>query len=457
MAHDLRTYLATNGDLVLRLRRPVDLEHVSDLICQARRPVLFEAIAGYPGWRICDLLFRDRLAQSRVLGTTPDRVLPELARRLALPPRPPRVVDGGPVKERVVAADRIDLRALPGFRHGAKDPARALIAMMVCSDPETGQVNFSFTRVSPLDARRATFLIGSSPHMRAILARHEAAGRAMPVAFVIGTHPAYEIMASYSVPTHLERFGELEIVGNLIDETVELVACESVPLHVPAHAELVIEGEVRPGERAADGPGPSQYLYYHPGASEQPVFTATALTSRREPILRQHDTLLYTDHQTLLALPHEAILYERLRELDLRLHDVQYVPWGGTLACVVKLTPEYDGQVRDALLMVLGQRWPNAKLALAVDDDIDLEDPADLFWSLATRVDPERDVHIVPAARGHPADPGARPVPNAPRRAMTGKWAIDAAKPPLNRAAERACFERALPPRRGEVRIEDYV
>jgi UbiD family decarboxylase len=397
------------------------------------------------------------LAQSRVLGTTPERVLPELARRLALPPRDPRVVDRAPVKERKVGADGLDLRALPAFRHGAKDPAPTLIAMVICADPESGRANFSFSRVTPLDARRATFLIGSSPHMRGILARYEAAARPMPIAFVVGTHPAYEIMASYSVPTHLEKFGELELVGNLIDETVELVACETVPLAVPAHAELVIEGEVRPGERAPEGPGPSQYLYYHPGVSEQPIVTATAMTHRAGPILRQHDTLLYTDHQTLLALPHEAILYERLRELDLKLHDVQYVPWGGTLACVVKLTPEYDGQVRDALLMVLGQRWPNAKMALAVDDDIDIEDPTDLFWSLSTRVDPARDVHIVPEMRGHPADPGARPVPGAPRRATTGKWAIDATKPPLNRPDDRARFERALPPRRGEARIEDYL
>jgi 2,5-furandicarboxylate decarboxylase 1 len=457
MPQDLRSYLAENRDLVLRLTKPVAVEHVSDLICQSRRPILFESIQEHPGWRLCDLLFRDRLAQSRVLKTAPDRVLPELARRLALPPRPPRPVNGGPVKEKRVAPGALDLRSLPAFRHGAMDPARTLIAMLVCADPETGRTNFSFTRVTPLDARRATFLIGSSPHMRAILAKHGAAGRRMPVALVVGTHPAYEIMASYSVPTHLEKFGELELVGNLIDETIELVPCETVPLSVPAHAELIIEGEVAPGDRAPEGPGPSQYLYYHPGVSQQPVMTATAMTHRADSILRQHDTLLYTDHQTLLALPHEAILYERLCELDLRLHDVQYVPWGGTLACVVKLTPEYDGQVWDALLMVLGQRWPNAKMALAVDDDIDVEDPADLFWSLATRVDAGRDVHIVPETRGHPADPGARPVPGAPRRVMTGKWAIDATKPPLNRPEERARFERALPPRRGEARIEDYV
>ncbi|MBM3486209.1 MAG: UbiD family decarboxylase [Alphaproteobacteria bacterium] len=456
-AQNLGGFLAANADLVLRLTRAVELADVSALIVEARRPVLFERIAGHPGWVICDLLFRDRRAQARVLGTTPDRVLPELARRLALPPRAPVMVDDGPVKSVRIAREAVDLRAIPAFRHGEKDPGPSLIAMMIIRDPETGRDNLSFTRIAAIDAHRATVLIGSSPHMRAILARHEAAGRPMPVALVIGTHPAYEIMASYSVPTHLEAFGELDMVANLLDAPVALVACDTIPLAVPAEAELVIEGEVRPSERAPDGPGSSQFLYYHPGAAEQPVFTATAITRRTSPVLRQHDTLLYTDHQTLIALPHEAILWQRLREHAFPLHDVQYVPWGGTLVCVVKMTPEYDGQVRDVLLMVLGQRWPNAKMALAVDDDIDIEELAELFWLISTRVDPARDVHIVPDTRGHPADPGARPLAEAPRRAITGKWLIDATKPPLSRAADRARFERALPPRHKAVRLEDYL
>lgn len=453
MASDLRSFLAEIDDLLLRIRKPVAIDHVSPLIVDARQPILFEAIEGFPGWRVCDLLFRDRTAQARVLRTTPDRVLPELARRLALPPEPPRLVAGGPVKDRTLKGGDIDLAKLPGFQHGALDRGRTIIAMVVCRDPDDGKVNLSFTRIGLLSATRGTYLIGSSPHMRSILEKYERAKERMPIAFVVGGHPGYEIMASYSVPTHLERFGELEMVSALIGETVELVPCDTVPLEVPAHAEVVIEGYVLPGERADEGPGPSQFLYYHPGVTKQPVFEASAITMRDDPIFRQHNTLLYTDHQALLALPHEAILYDRLRELGLRVHDVQYVPWGGTLACVVKATPAYDGELKDALMFVLGQRWPNAKMAVAVDDDVDLESPTDLLWSIATRVDPERDVFIAPGMRGHAADPAARPIENAPRRVLIGKWGIDATKPPLNRVRERASFERALPPHWGEVTL----
>lgn len=293
--------------------------------------------------------------------------------------------------------------------------------------------------------------------MRAILSAYEERNEPMPMAFVVGTHPSYEIMGSYSVTTHLEKFGELELVAGFIGADVEVVDCETIPLRVPAHAELVIEGHVVPGERTSEGPGPSQALYYVPGISSQPVFEATAITSRREPILRQINTLLFTDHQTLISLPHEALLYERLREHGARIHDVHYVPWGGTMSCVVKMTPEHEGQVTDILMSVLGNRWPNAKLAIAVDDDVDIESPADLHWCLSTRVDPENDVFVVRNAKGHPIDPTGRRIEGVERARLVSKWGIDATKPPLSRREERSRFQRALPLNWGTPDLRDYL
>jgi 2,5-furandicarboxylate decarboxylase 1 len=451
MPKDLRSHLNILGRSLLTVDTEVDLDYVSAFINLAKCPVLFRRIKGYPDWSVCDLFFLRREHQATVLGVSRDQLLPWLAQRLSSAPRPPGRVAAGPVKEIVIKADQVDLTALPGFQHGERDPGRTLMTMAVCRDPESGRDNFSWTRMTPLDRRRAAFFIGSSPDMRAILARYERAAEPMPLAFVMGTHPAYEIMASYSVPTHLERFGELDLVHALLGEPVEVVPCETIPLDVPAHAEIVIEGFVLPGERVDEGPGPSQALYYVPGSSRQPVFQATAVTMRDKPILRQVDTLIYTDHQTLIALPHEAILYERIREMGVKVHDVQYIPWGGTLTCVIKVTPEFDGQINDVLLFVLGSRWPNAKLVIAVDDDIDIESPEDLHWCLATRVDPARDLTIINRSRGHPIDPTARPVEGAPRARVVGKWAIDATKPPLSRPDERARFDRALPRHWGDA------
>ena len=457
MARDLRSHIAANAGLVLRVPKPVRREHLSALIVQARRPVLFERIEECPGWQVCDLLFRDRAAQAGVLGTTPDKVTEVLGARLTLPPLPTRTVSPPAHFGAVREAGAFDLRDLPIFRHGARDPLPALIVMNVCRAPDGGPANFSFTRMTPFEAGRATMLIGSSPHQRAILAQWEARGEPMPMACVIGTHPAYEIMASYSVPEHLGEFGELDLVGNLLGETVELMDCRTVPLQVPAHAELVIEGHVLPRVRRDDGPGPSQALYYLPGVTRQPVFEATLMMARAEPILRQHDTLTYSDHQPLISLPHEALMLTRLRSAGHDVLDVFYVPWGGTLACVVQMVPQTGGEARELLASVLDVRWPNCRLAIAVDADVDIGSPEDLVWSLATRVDPERDLMMLSGAKGHPIDPTARQKGSDPRDVVTNKWAIDATRPPVADPAGRARFERTEPPGRGAVSLEDYL
>ena len=212
-----------------------------------------------------------------------------------------------------------------------------------------------------------------------------------------------------------------------------------------------------PHERRDDGPGPSQALYYLPGVTQQPVFEVSAITMRHQPILRQHDTLMFSDHQPLISLPHEALMYQRMRDQGLAVHDIFYVPWGGTLACVVKMTPQSDGEVRNVLLTVLGERWPNAKLGVAIDDDTDIGSAEDLVWSVSTRVDPDSDLLIVPSAKGHPIDPTARPAAGGARNVVTGKWGIDATKPPLTRAQDRARFQRTLPPHHGAVRLADFL
>lgn len=457
MAKDLRTFLESAGANVLRVSRPVQREHLSALIVEARQPVLFEQIEGFDGWRLADLLFRDRAAQAIVLGTEPDAVLPFLAERLSRPPTAPRLITRRPGAWIDHDGGDADFGLLPGFQHGTRDPGPSLIAMVVCQGPDGGPANFSFTRISPFDAQRATYLIGSSPHMRSILDAWEARGEAMPIAFVIGTHPAYEIMASYSVPEHLERFGELDMVANLVDEQVELVACRTVPLAVPAHAEVVIEGRVASGERRDDGPGPSQALYYIPGVTRQPVVEISSISIRENPILRQHNTLMYSDHQPLLSLPHEAMLYERLTKQGFRVREVAYVPWGGTLACVVQMTPASEGEAHNALMLMLGERWPSARLAIAIDDDVDIESAEDLIWSVATRVEPTRDIFVVPSAKGHALDPTAREAAGGPRNVVTGKWAIDATGPPASDPPARARFERTVPPHAGKVRLADFL
>src|SRR6185295_3870565 len=51
------------------------------------------------------------------------------------------------------------------------------------------------------------------------------------------------------------------------------------------------------------------------------------------------------------------------------------------------------------------------KHVVIVDDDIDVHYPMDVEWAIATRVQADRDVFIVPGARAKPLDPSLPVMP----------------------------------------------
>jgi len=96
---------------------------------------------------------------------------------------------------------------------------------------------------------------------------------------------------------------------------------------------------------------------------------------------------------------------------------------------------------------VLSSPYLHPKIAIAVDEDVNIYDPRELFWAISTRVNPERDVIMIPHERIHPLDISA---PNVDRSEVTvmrvgGKMAIDATKPALWRKKERDEFARIKP------------
>ena len=158
---------------------------------------------------------------------------------------------------------------------------------------------------------------------------------------------------------------------------------------------------------------------------------------------------VFTDHQPLVSVPMEASLFRRLSEIHGRteIHDVYIPPWVTMFTVFVQMTPRWDGQARDVLLGVLSSPYLHPKIAIAVDEDVNIYDPRELFWAISTRVNPERDVITIPHERIHPLDISA---PNVDRSEVTvmrvgGKMAIDATKPPLWRKKERDEFARIKP------------
>src|SRR6476469_3064137 len=97
---------------------------------------------------------------------------------------------------------------------------------------------------------------------------------------------------------------------------------------------------------------------------------------------------------------------------------------------VKKTGPTHDGLQRNAIMASFGA-LKDLDMVIVVDDDIDIRDPADVEYALATRMEASKDIFMLPAARGHE-------YVRVSDRGMRTKLGIDATVP----FAERARFAR---------------
>jgi 2,5-furandicarboxylate decarboxylase 1 len=114
-----------------------------------------------------------------------------------------------------------------------------------------------------------------------------------------------------------------------------------------------------------------------------------------------------TEHQTLVGFPMEMAIYRHVKDVEgyIDLKDVHIPPSGGCFTVILQLTPHYEGQAKNALMAALSSPYIQPKIAVAVDEDIDIYDPSDVQWAVSTRVNPSKDVFIVDGARNYPMDP----------------------------------------------------
>ena len=452
--HDLRSYLDTNADVLTVVKKPVSIKHVGALSAQSETPILFENIVEKPGYRVLDIMLKHRHLQARALGVPQADYLKTLAYRLRQPPRGYVKVKSGPVKEVIWTGKDIDLAKLPVSQHGSNAPGPQLGCMNIMRDPETGFYNSMHALTTPLGPDTAVSLF-VTPHALEILAKYRKLGiDKVPVAYVIGTPPAYEIMTNFS-GLHLDSWGEVEMFSTIMDQDVEMTRCETIDLNVPAHAEIVIEGVIDLNTTGMADCGPNPLMYSIPRQAPQPIVTITAITMRKDrPIYRNFQTVPETDHQVIPRLCHEAVLYNRLTEMGMRVKDVRFPTWGGAMSCILQVDGIHrDGQINDALMM-MSCPWNNAKLSVAVSEDTDIDDPGAVYHAIATRCDPSRDMFMVPRTRGSPWDPSAEPIPGEILARVVGKMGLDCT---VKKRHDAGDFDRAWPVDWGKVQLKDYL
>ena len=427
MFADLRSYLAHLEDhgQLLRVNEPMDpkfeiaagVRKTSDIGGPA---LLFENIKGHPGWRVLGGLFATRKLVAMGLGIPEDKLL---AQYLVLEEKrvAPEMVSTGPVKKIRWTGDQVDLSKLPIVTHAEKDVGPYItIGVQVGKDPETGTRNVSIHRMLLLGKDRLSLWAPPDHHLGRMILKAEEKGRGLEVATAIGVEPAIVIGSQAKVPYGIDEF---YVAGGLRDAPVQLTRCESIDVEAPASAEIVIEGVTVPGERIADGPY-GEYPGCYSAAKQAPVLQVTAITMRENPIYQTALTgMPVTENHTLIEYANAAVVYREAKKIVPEIKAVHMTP-GGTFRhhVVVAIRKRSQEEARNVILALLALGI-GLKQVTVVDDDIDVYDPLDVEWALSTRMQPDKDIIIIPRIACSTLDPS---VP-APR--ITAAWGIDATMP----------------------------
>lgn len=454
---DMRTWIAeleAAGELI-RIDKLVDpLTQMGSLLYQSReKALLFEKLPH--GWRSLGQAPANVRHAAIAFGATEETVIPLVAEKLGTR-IPPVMVATGPVKEVKLKQGEFDLTQLPVHIAGQRDGGPVIgSGLVVTKDPDTGQRNLSFHRLQIKGPGKSGILLYPRHSWKNYM-KYQARNEPMPVAIFIGHHPLYYIAAATTAAYGVDEF---EIAGGFLGEAVRLVKCETVDLEVPADAEIVLEGHIPPHYREEEGPFSEFQDYYVTGTGKNPIVEYQYMTRRHDAIFKNLQNGSEMEGCVFHKIPMAATIFRRLKDVGggANLHNVMVLP--GIFGVVVQMTQRYYGEAKNLLLAALASEYHHPKVVIAVDADVDIFNHSELMWALTTRVNPEKDVVIIPGTHNHGMDAslpelGAAGTPLWQR--FGSKMLIDATIPPPAAAEARSMFER-IRPHNPQLRLEDFA
>jgi 2,5-furandicarboxylate decarboxylase 1 len=440
MAKDLRTYLdqliKAHPEQLKTATKQVDPEFEAAAIVDRTKDdprypgfpaVLFKNVKGSPVPLLINLHGTyERLALS--LDTDVYGMVEEYARREGGGvPTTPVASEQAPVHEVVLTGDQIDVSKLPLLVHQELDAGKYITsAVTICRDPSSGRLNAGIFRHQYQGPRQVGIQINPAHHTGYVLRALREQGRPMEVALVMGHHPAL-LMGAVS---KLEGIGgELNVVGGLLGESLEVVKCKTVDLEVPARAEIVIEGIVDTDPETTQLEGPfGEYPRYYTKIGPQPYVQVTAITMRRDPIFVDVFNA-HSEHSMLGGLPRMGSIYRRVKEAVPSVAAVN-LPLSGMARShlYISIRKRVEGEPKVAACAALAVD-PLLKHIFVVDEDVDVFNEVDTLWCLATRFQADRDLTMLPNFLGGQLNPVTYGYHREDKGPMETKLIFDCTRP----------------------------
>lgn len=352
-------------------------------------------------FRVAGNLFCNKAGFADYFGIPVSRIIPTLS--AAIDHRsPPQIVSSAPCQE--VVELQPDLDRLPILRHCELDGGNYISSgVVIARHPRHGQ-NADFHRLMQFSPTEMAVRVVRSRHFDTFLRDC----RQVDVAVCIGNAPNVLAAAATSVELGVD---ELEIANAL--EPLQVVQAKTVDVFIPAESEFVLEGTIYLDRTHPEGPFVDLTETYDV-IRQEPVFVVKAVTHRHDAIW--HALLPGAlEHKLLMGMPREPTIFKKVNEV-VRCLDVHVNPGGCSwLHAVIQIDKRHEDDGKKAIEAAFaGHR--SAKHVFVVDQDIDIYNPLEVEWAMATRFQGDQDLVIKERHPGSSLDPSTEPGTHATTR-----------------------------------------
>jgi UbiD family decarboxylase len=389
-------------DYLYKLDQEKKLIHVSEPISKAfeiagvlkqiePQPALFERVRESP-FQVAGNLFCSKSAFADYFGIQVAELIPFLATGIQNR-RPPEVVSSAPCQE--VVEPEPDLDKLPILFHCDKDGGNYISSgVVLAKHPVYGQ-NADFHRCMQFSKTEMAVRVVRNRHFDKFLRDLTQ----VDVAICIGNAPNVLAAAATSVDVGVN---ELEIANAL--EPFQVVKAITSEILVPAETEFVIEGTIYLDKTHAEGPFVDLTETYDV-IRQEPVLVVKAITHRRDAIW--HALLPGAlEHKLLMGMPREPTIFRKVNEVA-RCLDVNVNPGGCSwLHAIVQIDKQSEDDGKKAIDAAFAGHG-SCKHVYVVDKDIDIYNPLEVEWAMATRFQGDRDLVVRERSSGSSLDPSA--------------------------------------------------
>lgn len=418
---DFIKLLDEEGELI-KIKKEVSVEYEIPTLMKMMdgHPMIFENVVGYE-MPVAGNIYSNRQLITKALQIDERNIIKKMAESIDNPIEPD-VKEGGGYKQISSLDD------LPILKYYPQDGGKYIASAIVIAEDEEYGLNASYHRM---------MVIGNNKIVMRILPRNfdKYVERGLKkFAICIGNPASVAIASATSPPINVN---ELAIANAL--SPINLIKIDG---HAVPEAEVVMIASLT-DEMHDEGP----FL----DLTETFDIVRKQRVAKIEKIYAKEDAIFHAllpgglEHKTLMGMPREpTIYYEVAKVCDVK--DVYITPGGCSwLHGVVSIKKHSEDDGKKAIEAAF-RGHKSMKHVFIVDDDIDIRDPNQIEWAMATRFQGSKDI-VMKHEKGSSLDPSADPITRE-----TTKIGFDLTIP---MDKDKSKFEKPSLPTK--LNIDDYI